>query len=136
MTDFTQAVKVLDQSISFEGEGLKFFTDRSTRAPTRFEREIYLELDPPVRESICEASGQKPDEVGWQPLPNFPPANVEFLFDRLHRRLNELTKTDQEREGKQRRSVGWRSARHGIRLYRLVWRVLNALLERLPGRET
>ena len=44
MADFNQAVKVLDKTISFEAEGLKFFTDRSTRAPTRFEREIYLAL--------------------------------------------------------------------------------------------
>ena len=44
MTDFEQAVKVLDKTISFEAEGLKFFTERSTRAPTRFEREIFLAL--------------------------------------------------------------------------------------------
>ena len=44
MTDYEQAVKVLDKTISFEAEGLKFFTDRSSRAPTRFEREIFLAL--------------------------------------------------------------------------------------------
>jgi hypothetical protein len=90
--------------------------------PPERMQEIYRELDPPVRESIREAWGKKPDEVGRQPLPKFPPANVEFLFDRLHRRLNELTKPEQERQE--------RRARHEVRIYRLVWRVLNALLER------
>lgn len=44
MTDFEYAVRVLDQSISFEAEGLQFFTERSTQAPNRFERDIYLAL--------------------------------------------------------------------------------------------
>jgi rubrerythrin len=44
MTDFDQAVRVLDTTISFEAEGLNFFTEQSTRAPTRFEREIFLAL--------------------------------------------------------------------------------------------
>jgi rubrerythrin len=44
MTDFEHAVKVLDQSIAFESQGLQFFTERSARAPNRFERDIYLAL--------------------------------------------------------------------------------------------